>query len=229
MSLLKRRALSFQDVWGADSGTWVDTRLTSAETALGVSAVLAAVDLIASRIQMMTYAEVTMGADGLEQPLPMGQFLREPSSTLAPDEWIYQGAASYLLYGKVAGYITARGANGWPTKLDWLNPDKLTATTSAGVVRWAYAGQPIDSADLVQRQRSLFGPGCRAAAFRPKERSGVSHVQELSCDLWNPFYPIPAEPAATAPAAAQGAVGGSSGGAGPGGSGEKAGGSTQRP
>ncbi|MDH4365513.1 MAG: hypothetical protein OEY70_15675, partial [Acidimicrobiia bacterium] len=98
MSLLKRRALSYQDVWGSDSGTWLDTRLTTAEAALGVSAVLAAVDLIASRIQMMTYAEVQLGADGLEQPLPLGDFLQEPSSTLAPDEWIYQGAASYLLF-----------------------------------------------------------------------------------------------------------------------------------
>lgn len=174
MSLLKRRALSYQDVWGSDSGTWVDTRLTSAETALGVSAVLAAVDLIASRIQMMAYAEVTMGADGLEQPLQMGEFLQEPSSTLAPDEWVYQGAASYLLFGKVAGYITSRGSNGWPTKLDWLNPDKLTATTAAGVVRWAYAGQPVDPTNLVVR---------RWAPMIPGDVCGVAPVAKLHVDI----------------------------------------------
>ena len=174
MSLLKRRALSYQDVWGADSGTWVDTRLTSAETALGVSAVLAAVDLIASRIQMMTYAEVTMGADGLEQRQPMGEFLLAPSSTLAPDEWVYQGAASYLLFGKVAGYITARGANGWPTKLDWLNPDHLTCQTAGGVVRWFYCGQPVDPADLVVRRWAPMIPGCM---------HGVAPVAKLNLDI----------------------------------------------
>lgn len=175
MSLLKRRALSYQDLWGSDSTSWpTDTRMTTVETALGVSAVLAAVDLIASRIQMMTYAEVTMGADGLEQVQPMGEFLQAPSSTLAPDEWVYQGAASYLLYGRAAGYVTARGANGWPTKLDWLNPDKLTATTAAGVVRWAYAGQPIDSADLVQR---------RWAPMIPGDLCGVAPVTKLHVDI----------------------------------------------
>ena len=174
MSLLKRRALSYQDVWGSDSGTWLDTRLTTAEAALGVSAVLAAVDLIASRIQMMTYAEVQLGADGLEQPLPLGDFLQEPSSTLAPDEWIYQGAASYLLFGKVAGYVTARGANGWPSKLDWLNPDHLTCTTVGGVVRWAYCGKPVDPTDLVLR---------RWAPMIPGNLHGVAPIAKLHVDI----------------------------------------------
>jgi HK97 family phage portal protein len=142
--------------------------------ALGVSAVLAAVDLIASRIQMMAYAEVTLGVDGLEQALPMGQFLRDPSSTLAPDEWLYQGAASYLLFGKVAGYITARGANGWPSKLDWLNPDHLTVTTAGGVARWAYCGKPVDPADLVIRRWAPMIPGCL---------NGVAPVAKLSVDI----------------------------------------------
>lgn len=173
MSLLRRRALSYQDVWGAGD-TWTDTRLTTTEAALGVSAVLAAVDLIASRIQMMTYAEVTEGADGLEQRLPMGPLLLEPSSTLAPDEWIYQGAASYLLYGRVAGYVTARGGNAWPTKLDWLNPDKLTCTTVGGVPRWWYCGQPIDSADLVVRRWAPMVPG---------DLGGVAPVAKLNVDI----------------------------------------------
>ena len=43
MSLLRRRAISYQDVWGS-GGDWKDVRMTSAEAALGVSAVLAAVD-----------------------------------------------------------------------------------------------------------------------------------------------------------------------------------------
>ena len=173
MSLIRRRALSYQSVWGSGE-TWTDTRMTTAEAALGVSAVLAAVDLIASRIQMMDFAEIQTGADGLEQRLPMGPLLLEPSSTLAPDEWIYQGAASYLLFGRVAGYVTARGANAWPTKLDWLNPDKLTCTTVGGVPRWAYCGQPIDSADLVVR---------RWAPMIPGDLGGVAPVAKLHVDI----------------------------------------------
>ena len=173
MSLLRRRSISFQDVWGSDRG-WVDNRMTSAETALGVSAVLAAVDLIASRIQMMTYAEVISGADGLEEQVELGSFLREPSSTLAPDEWIYQAAASYLLFGRVAGYVTARGDNGWPTKLDWLNPDRLTCSTSTGVPRWSYGGKPVDPSDLVVR---------RWAPMIPGDHAGVAPVAKLHVDI----------------------------------------------
>lgn len=173
MSIIRRRALSYQDVWGSGD-SWKDTRLTTTEAALGVSAVLAAVDLIASRIQMMDYAEVAVGSDGLEEQLPMGPLLLEPSSTLAPDEWVYQGAASYLLFGRVAGYITARAANGWPTKLDWLNPDKLVGTTPGGVPRWSYCGQLIDPTDLVVRRWAPMIPGCL---------HGVAPVAKLHVDI----------------------------------------------
>jgi HK97 family phage portal protein len=173
VSILRRRAVSYQDVWGT-GGDWKEVRLTSAEAALGVSAVLAAVDLIASRIQMMDYAEVTAGEDGLERTLAMGQLLREPSSTLAPDEWMYQAAASYLLFGKVAGYVTATGANGWPSKLDWLNPDRLVAVTDAGSVRWSYAGQALDPARLVMR---------RWAPMIPGDLNGVAPVNKLHVDI----------------------------------------------
>lgn len=173
MSILRRRALSYQSVWGSGE-SWTDTRLTTAEAALGVSAVLAAVDLIASRIQMMDYAEVTLDAEGLDVPVAMGEFLQEPSSTLAPDEWVYQGAASYLLFGQVAGFVTARGANGWPTKLDWLNPEKLTCTTASGVVRWAYAGNQLDPTDLVVR---------RWAPMIPGHMLGVAPVAKLHVDI----------------------------------------------
>ena len=44
MSIFRRRALNYQDVWGT-GGDWKEVRLTSAEAALGVSAVLAAVVL----------------------------------------------------------------------------------------------------------------------------------------------------------------------------------------
>lgn len=173
MSLLRRRAISYQDVWGS-GGDWKDVRMTSAEAALGVSAVLAAVDLIASRIQMMDWAEITLDAEGLEQTLPMGPFLQEPSSTLAPDEWVYQGAASYLLFGKVAGHVTARGPNAWPTKLDWLNPDRLTCSTATGVARWSYYGQPVDPANLVIR---------RWAPMIPGDLNGVAPVAKLHVDI----------------------------------------------
>lgn len=173
MSLLRRRSISYQDVWGS-GGSWQDTRMTSAEAALGVSAVLAAVDLIASRIQMMDVAEVTTDAEGLETVLPMGEFLREPSSTLAPDEWLYQGAASYLLFGRAAGYVTARGKNGWPTKLDWLNPDRLVPDTTSGVPRWTYAGRPVDPTNLVVR---------RWAPMIPGDICGVAPVGKLHVDI----------------------------------------------
>lgn len=173
MSILRRRSISYQDVWGS-GGDWREMRLTSTEAALGVSAVLAAVDLIASRIQMMAWAEITVDADGMEQPLDMGPFLKQPSSTLAPDEWVYQGAASYLLFGRVAGFVTARGANGWPTKLDWLNPDRLVCNTSAGVVRWTYEGRPVDPADLIVR---------RWAPMIPGDLHGVAPVAKLHVDI----------------------------------------------
>jgi HK97 family phage portal protein len=173
VSILRRRAVSYQDVWGS-GGDWKDIRLTSTESALGVSAVLAAVDLIASRIQMMRFAEITLDGDGMETQVATGPLLREPSSTLAPDEWLYQGAASYLLFGRVAGYATARGPNGWPSKLDWLNPDRLTCSTATGVPRWSYGGEQIDPANLVVR---------RWAPMIPGDHHGVAPVAKLHVDI----------------------------------------------
>lgn len=88
--LFKRRAVSYQDVWGSDSADWSDLsgRLTSVEVALGVAAVFSAVDLISSRIAMMDFAEVTRSGQ-LDRPVPLGPLLSGPSSSFAVDEWMY--------------------------------------------------------------------------------------------------------------------------------------------
>jgi hypothetical protein len=44
VSLLKRRSISYQDVWGA-GGDWKELRLSSTEAALGVSAVRELADI----------------------------------------------------------------------------------------------------------------------------------------------------------------------------------------
>lgn len=173
MSLLKRRSISYQDVWGA-GGEWKDLRLTSTEAALGVSAVLSSVDLIASRVQMMDFAEVERGSDGLDNVLPTGEFLQAPSAVYSPDEWVYQGVASFLLFGRLVGQVTSRLRNGWPATVEWLNPDRVTYQTTNGRRQWFHKGVPIDSADLIMR---------RWAPMIPGDLTGVAPVQKLHVDI----------------------------------------------
>ena len=170
---LLRRSISYQDVWGSGD-EWKDMRLTSAEAALGVTAVLASVDLIASRVQMMTIHEVRDTADGLEETVPLGPLLTAPSSMLAADEWIYQACASYLLFGRVAGYVTSRGPDSWPRSVEWLHPDKLVADTTSSAPRWSYNGQRLDPFDVIVR---------RWAPMIPGDVYGVSPVSKLHVDI----------------------------------------------
>jgi HK97 family phage portal protein len=173
VSLLKRRSISYQDVWGA-GGDWKELRLSSTEAALGVSAVLAAVDLIASRVQMMEWAEVELGPDGLDRRLPAGPFMQAPSAVYSPDEWVYQGVASFLLFGRLVGQVTSRLRNGWPATVEWLNPDHVTYQTVGGRRQWFHKGAPVDSDDLIMR---------RWAPMIPGDLAGVAPVKKLHVDI----------------------------------------------
>lgn len=174
MSLLRRRSISYQDVWGSGEAWEPAGKLTSVEVALGVSAVLSSVDLIASRVQMMSFDEVKTGTDGLDDVVPTGEFLQSPSAVLSPDEWIYQGAASYLLFGMVAGVITSRLRNQFPETVEWLHPDYLIPSKVQGRTRWSYMGVEIPTEDLIIR---------RWAPMIPGDLRGVAPVKKLSGDL----------------------------------------------
>jgi HK97 family phage portal protein len=169
----KVRSVSHQDVWGRGDD-WKDIRLTSAEAALGVSAVLSSVDLIASRVQMMDFDEVMDGADGVDDVQPIGEFLRAPSGTLAPDEWVYQAAASYLLFGRLIGLVTSRDHLNLPSGVEWLNPDRVTYRQVGGRVAWFNQGVEVDRADLLIR---------RWAPMIPGDLTGVAPVAKLHVDI----------------------------------------------
>ena len=173
--LFKRRAVTYQDVWGSDSAEWSDLsgRLTSVEVALGVAAVFSAVDLISSRIAMMDFAEVTRSGQ-LDHPVPLGPLLSGPSSSFAVDEWMYQASASSLLFGRIVGLVTARTSTNWPSRIEWAHPDQVTVRKVGGRPQWSHQGQPVDTEDVVIRRRSPMIPG---------DLIGVSPIAKLHVDI----------------------------------------------
>jgi hypothetical protein len=70
----------------------------------------------------------------------------------------------------------------------------------------------------MSEQAAVYGPGSLAATFTPTRRSALSHVLELSGDLWNPHASI----AVGAPAEAAAGTAAEGGKAGPSGTGDGA-------
>lgn len=64
--------------------------------------------------------------------------------------WKFQLAASMLLWGNAYGYIVSRDANGWPTAIVWLPPDKVTCLGDGiGPTTFTFNGRLLDPTNVV--------------------------------------------------------------------------------
>ena len=177
MSLLRQskgRSVSYQQVWGS-GGDWSEVMSSSVETMMGVSAVFSCVDLLASRVQAMDIDAFRRSSVGtLPSRVDPPAVLANPSDLLSPEEWVYQGVASYLLWGEAIGLVTRR-VNGWPASIEWLHPDRVKATAAGATsVSWSYNGRPVDTGDLIIIRYAPMTPG----AVR-----GMSPVRNLRKDI----------------------------------------------
>lgn len=155
----EKRALSYQQVWGS-GGEWVSSSHgVTVDQALGVAAVFSCVDLIAGRISAMPL-QAFRDVDGVKQKdtrqVPL---LTAPSAVLAPDEWVYAGVASGLLWGNAYGFVARLGSDGWPTQVEWQHPSTVQAQIKDGRPDYQVNGVPVPPERMMHARFGLIRPG----------------------------------------------------------------------
>lgn len=134
---------------------------SSAEGALQLDAVWACVRLLADTVSMMPLQAYTLTSDGVR--VPVGQqpaWLRSPAGQdTTTFDWVYQLMTSLLLRGNAYGLIVSRDSVGYPTQIEWLNPDALRVNESSGVLEVRdRTGKLIPSSNLFRPSAYRF-PG----------------------------------------------------------------------
>lgn len=124
--------------------------VVTADSALRHAAVWSCVDLICrlAALPLDTYRKV----DGHAVEIAPPQLLAgKPDGTMHLIGWIRQILMSWLLRGNVFGAVAARDRLLWPTQVEILHPDRMTARRAGGLngpVEWLVDGKPLGD-DLV--------------------------------------------------------------------------------
>lgn len=67
--------------------------------------------------------------DGTRSPLGrQPEWLATPAPWGGRIPWLHQALTSLLLRGNAYGVVVATGSNGWPSKIVWQHPDRVTVT-----------------------------------------------------------------------------------------------------
>lgn len=90
----------------------------------------------------------------VRQPTP--SLFRSPSLHGTLFDWLHRGTASMASHGDAVGLITARDYYGYPTMIEWMNPEqvatqdgKLYGPGSFMQPLWWWYGRPIDPKDII--------------------------------------------------------------------------------
>jgi HK97 family phage portal protein len=120
----------------------------------------------ARRIPAVTRALGVYG--GLTKQMPLDAYrgdtkLARPRICARPDPdraraWFVQlSVEDYLLYGNAISLVTARGVDGWPLTVMWLNPEWTYIVwdvyAAENAITYYYVGQPLPFEDVVHVRR----------------------------------------------------------------------------
>lgn len=109
---------------GEGRRSWAGEVVT-ADRAMRLSAVWACVRVIADIVSTMPIDVYRGTGPDRAEVSPAPQLLAAPSLRVGPIEWRYQAMVSALLRGNAYGAVMAE-RNGYPTNVEWLNPDLVT-------------------------------------------------------------------------------------------------------
>lgn len=160
----EQRAISYQDVWGrgfdfggASSAAGVTV---NPDTALGLSAVLRCVRLLADTVSSLP-AHAYRSTGETRQRVPnQPQILTSPSIALPREDWLQQAMVSLLLWGNAYGVIVSRDRLGFATSAEWIRPDTVTVErrSSLDLPTYRSSGTLIPSEDVIH-VRGMLRPG----------------------------------------------------------------------
>ncbi len=124
----------------------------SARSALRLTPLYAATGMIADSIAIMPMAayETTNGRKQRLTPQPALMYSPHPNPVFTRVEWLHQFATCFLLRGNAYGLVTAVDSTGTPSKVHWMNPDRVDVDeTSSHLPKYFYNGQLLDLATVL--------------------------------------------------------------------------------
>jgi HK97 family phage portal protein len=152
LSMEEWRQLSFIEGYWPDAGAGPGNQgAISVSRALALVPVFGAVRTIADSIASLTPSLYTKDSRGLLQRQPTPSLFAQPSIHGTMYDWLFRGAYSMCLNGDAIGLKTATDFYGYPTMIEWLNPEqvatqdgKMYGPGSYMNPMWWWWGRPID-------------------------------------------------------------------------------------
>jgi len=190
MSLLfgrkaEARAISYGDLWSR-GGDVTAISASSINAALRLAPVYSATRLIADQFAAAPLRAYKVAPDGTRGRMDrQPSLITAPSSTVSAFTWKYQAITSVLLRGNAYGVITSTDANGWPTAIEWLNPDDVSVDESGRLPEYAFKGRVLDRMSVVHIPGYVVAGSCIGAspltAFKTVIETGL-RAQEFGND-----------------------------------------------
>lgn len=120
------------------------------DRALRMFAVYGATRLLADNIASLPLDAYRRLSDVSRQPVT-SSLLMSPSIHGTRFDWMFRLVTSLALRGNAYGLVTAIGSDGYPSRIEWLHPDRVDIHDDDTSVppRWYIDGRPVDAGSLV--------------------------------------------------------------------------------
>lgn len=138
--------------WDFVTGGGLDAP-TSMSKSLSIVPVFAATSRIAGDISTLPLQGYRKAGEA-RQPMPLPPVFPKPTGRLISPNlglvaWVMQPLMSLLIRGNAYGLIAGRTPNGAPSRVLWLNPEKMHVDESGQLPVYRYNGAEVDRFDLV--------------------------------------------------------------------------------
>ena len=168
------RAITSLAWWGtgADASP-LSVGTYTAETALALSAVRACVRFKAAILSQLPFDSYRQRAGGSEVVTPSPLLVARPSGVVARSVWLSQLSASLDLWGNAYGAVVSRDKFGYPTGVEWLNPETVYChePVPGGRATYLVSGVEVPAGDIVHLAENVPPGSVKGRA--PLERDGL--------------------------------------------------------
>lgn len=126
---VEQRAVSFQDVFGKGQDV---LGASTVDRALTLIPVFAATRLIADSIASLPVQSFRR-TDSARERITDPQLIQQPTQFGSRYDWVFRALTSWLFRGNIFGLVTKTDLRGFPTQVEWLNPDEVTVADDRAV------------------------------------------------------------------------------------------------
>jgi HK97 family phage portal protein len=138
-----------------DQGGPTGSSAVSVDRALRLAPVYAAGRVLASNLAAAPIQQYRQAGESTQR-LPLSSLFVQPSVQGTLHDWIWRCVASMVYRGNAVGYITSTDYYGYPTGVEWLNPDWVSVEdrlpSGPGSFTnpiWRVLGSPVPAENLV--------------------------------------------------------------------------------